>query len=42
MPHYTADDEINNDHGRIESRKCIVVPILAFMIIKPKWKGLKA
>ncbi len=42
MPHYTAHDDVNNDHGRIESRKCIVLPILAFMTMKPKWKGLQS
>lgn len=41
--HYTADDESNNDHSRIESRKCIVLPMMYLMITtKLKWRGLKS
>lgn len=42
MTHYTATDEVNNDHGRIESRKCIVLPLMYFMMLKSKWKGLQS
>jgi len=42
MVYYTAEDEINNDHGRIESRKCIVLPLMYLMLLKLKWKGLKS
>lgn len=42
MPHYTASDEINNDHGRVESRQCIVLPLMPFMMLKSKWKGLQS
>lgn len=42
MTYYTANDEVNNDHGRIESRKCIVLPLMYFMTLKPKWKGLQS
>ena len=42
MTHYTATDEANNDHGRIESRKCIVLPLMYFMMLKSKWKGLQS
>lgn len=42
IPHYTASDEVNNDHGRIENRKCIVLPLMSFMTLKSKWKGLKS
>jgi predicted transposase YbfD/YdcC len=42
MTHYTANDEVNNDHGRIESRKCIVLPLMYFVMLKPKWKGLQS
>lgn len=41
--HYTAHDQINNDHGRIESRKCIVLPVMYLMLsTKLKWRGLKS
>ena len=40
--HYTAQDEANNDHGRIESRKCIVLPLMYFMLRKKQWKALKS
>lgn len=42
IPHFSASDEINNDHGRIENRKCIVLPLMPFMTLKSKWKGLKS
>lgn len=42
MTHYTATDEANNDHGRIENRKCIVLPLMYFMMLKLKWKGLQS
>ncbi len=42
MTHYIAEDEINNDHGRIESRKCIVLPLMYLMNMKLKWRGLKS
>lgn len=42
MVYYTAQDEINNDHGRIESRKCIVLGLMHLMMLKKKWKGLKS
>lgn len=42
ITHYTATDEINNDHGRIESRQCIVLPLMYFMMLKSKWKGLQS
>jgi len=42
MKYYTAQDEANNDHGRIESRKCIVLPLMYLMAMKLKWKGLKS
>ena len=42
MVYYTAEDEINNDHGRIEIRKCIVLPLMYLMMMKLKWKGLKS
>ncbi len=42
MTYFVADDEINNDHGRIESRKCIVLPLMYLMRMKLKWKGLKS
>ena len=40
--HYTAHDETNNDHGRIENRKCIVLPLMYLMMMKLKWKGLQS
>jgi predicted transposase YbfD/YdcC len=40
--HYTADDEINNDHGRIEARRCIVLPLMYLMRLELKWKGLRS
>lgn len=42
MVYYTADDETNNDHGRIESRRCIVLPLMYLALMKLKWKGLKS
>jgi len=42
MVYYTSEDEVNNDHGRIESRKCIVLPLMYLMMMKLKWKGLKS
>jgi predicted transposase YbfD/YdcC len=42
MTYYTATDEVNNEHGRIESRKCIVLPLMYFMMLKSKWKGLQS
>lgn len=42
MTYYTSQDEANNDHGRIESRKCIVLPLMYLMTMKLKWKGLKS
>jgi predicted transposase YbfD/YdcC len=41
MTYYTAQDETNNDHGRIESRRCIILPLMYLMKMKLKWKGLK-
>ncbi len=42
MVFYTADDDINNDHGRIESRQCVVLPLMYLMQMKLAWKGLKS
>ena len=42
ISHYIANDEVNNDHGRIENRKCIVLPLMYFMTLKLKWKGLQS
>lgn len=42
MVYYTAQDESNNDHGRIESRQCIVLPFMYLMHMKLKWRGLKS
>lgn len=40
--HFTAEDEVNNDHGRIESRKCVVLPMMYCAMMRKKWKGLKS
>lgn len=42
MNYYATKDETNNDHGRIESRRCIVLPLMYLMTMKLKWKGLKS
>ena len=42
MLRYIAKETVNNDHGRIESRKCIVLPLMYLMMMKLKWKGLKS
>ncbi|SRR5579883_1051118 len=42
MSYYSARDEANNDHGRIESRRCIILPFMYLMTMKLKWKGLKS
>ena len=34
MVYYAAEDDVNNDHGRIESRKCIVLPLMYLMLMK--------
>src|SRR5205823_66633 len=35
-------DEANNDHGRVESRRCIILPLMYLAKMKLKWKGLKS
>lgn len=40
--HFTAKDEANNDHGRIEQRTCIVLPMMYCAMMRKKWKGLKS
>jgi predicted transposase YbfD/YdcC len=42
MTYYTAQDEANNDHGRVESRQCIILPLMYLFGMKLKWKGLKS
>lgn len=42
MVYYTAEDEVNNNHGRIESRKCVVLPLMYLMMMKLKWRGLQS
>lgn len=42
MTYFTAQDETNNDHGRIEARRCIILPIMYLVTMKLKWKGLKS
>ena len=42
MTYYTAQDETNNDHGRIEARRCIILPLMYLMRMKLKWTGLKS
>jgi plasmid maintenance system killer protein len=42
MPHCTTSDDMNNDHGRIENRKCIALPLMPFMVLESKWKGLQS
>jgi len=42
MTYYTASDETNNDHGRIESRRCIVLPLMYLNMMGAKWKGLNS
>lgn len=41
MTYYTAKDEVNNNHGQIESRRCIVLPFMYLVHMKLKWRGLK-
>lgn len=40
--HYTAEDAPNNDHGRLETRKCIVLPAMYFLTKRLKWQGLQS
>ena len=40
--HFTAEDQVNNDHGRIEQRTCIVLPMMYCAMMRKKWKGLKS
>lgn len=42
MTFYSAKDEVNNDHGRIESRRCIVLPFMYLVHMKLTWRGLKS
>lgn len=42
MVYYSAKEQSNNDHGRIESRRCIVFPFMYLMHMKLKWRGLKS
>ena len=42
MTYYAAVDETNNDHGRIESRQCVVLPLIYLFGMKIKWQGLKS
>jgi hypothetical protein len=42
MTYYTAQVETNNDHGRIESRRCVILPLMYLMTMKLRWKGLKS
>lgn len=40
--HYAAKDETNNDHGRIETRECVVLPQMYLMQMRLSWRGLKS
>jgi predicted transposase YbfD/YdcC len=40
--HDYASDEINNDHGRIESRQCYTLPLMYQPELQAKWPGLKS
>jgi len=40
--HFTAENETNNDHGRIEQRSCIVLPMMYCAMMRKKRKGLKS
>jgi predicted transposase YbfD/YdcC len=42
MIYHIAKDEINNDHGRLESRICFVLPAMYLIGKKIKWKGIKS
>lgn len=42
MVYYTATDDINNDHGRLEKRQCVILPLMYLMAMKLTWKGLKS
>lgn len=41
MVYYTATDDVNNDHGRLEKRQCFVLPLMYLMSMNLTWKGLK-
>ena len=42
MTYYAANDESNNDHGRLESRRCIILPFMYLVHLKLKWRGLNS
>lgn len=42
MVFYSAKDEVNQDHGRLESRSCIVLPAMYLLKMKLPWKGLQS
>lgn len=42
MTVYTAADTPNNDHGRLEERCCVVLPLMYLFRMKLKWKKLKS
>lgn len=37
-----TQDQVDKDHGRIESRRCQVITDLSWMLETPQWKGLKS
>jgi predicted transposase YbfD/YdcC len=39
---YSATDEVNHDHGRLENRSCIVLPAMYLLKIKLPWKGIRS
>jgi predicted transposase YbfD/YdcC len=42
MVFYEAEDEMNNDHGRIESRRCHTLSSMYLPYLKESWKGIKS
>lgn len=39
---YSRDETVDGDHGRIETRCCIVLPLMYLYKLKLKWEGLKS
>lgn len=42
LMYYEAIDQVNNDHGRLESRRCVVLPAIYFSATTPGWEGIRS
>ena len=42
MTYFTAEDEWNGSHGRVENRYCTVLPLMYLHKFKAPWKGIQS